>query len=57
MNPLYLQPEKRFYNKETIAIMNCEIDQMSYYATQIINSFLNAMISANYGKVDRRSAN
>ena len=44
--------------------MNYEILQMSFiptllpfYATQIINPFLNSIISANHTKVDRPSAN
>ena len=51
--------QKRFFNRETIAALNYEMQQMSFippfpfYPTKIINSFLNSSISANHDKVDR----
>ena len=47
---------KRLYNKEAIAAFKFEIHQMSFkppfpfIATQIINPFLNSIISANHEK-------
>ena len=53
--------EKRFYNRETIAALNYEIQQMSFIppfpAYQIINSFLNSRILSNHDKVEGLSAN
>ena len=50
------QRENRVYHRETIAALNNEIHQMSFlpfYATQIINPFLNSRSSANHDKVER----
>ena len=47
--------KKRFYNRETIELCNTSNvfhTPLSFYATQIINPFLNSRISANHDKVD-----
>ena len=53
--------QKRYYNRETITTLNYKIHKMSYippfYATQIINPFLNLRISAYHDKVERLSVN
>ena len=38
-------------------MLNYEIQQMSFYATQIIHPFLNSRISANHDKVEGLLAN
>ena len=43
------------YKRETFAALNDEIQP--FYATQIINPFINSSISANYHKVEKLSAN
>ena len=45
--------EKRFYNRETNSALYCvlvilQMSNLLFYATQIINSFQNSMISVNH---------
>ena len=49
----------RFYNRKTIATLwnTANVFYTPFYETQIINPFLNSMISANLDKVDGLSAN
>ena len=52
--------KKIFYNSEIIAASNYQInatDVFPFYATQIIDPFLNSRIPANNDKVNRFSAN
>ena len=53
--------ERGVHSRETIAALNYEIHQMSkntpFYATQIINPFINSKISTNHDKIDGLSAN
>ena len=47
--------QKRFYNRETVAVSNYEIHKMSLippslYATEIIHPFLHSRTSANHDK-------
>ena len=51
---------KEIYYRETITTLNHELLQISFisfYATRIINPFLNSRISANHDKVQGLSAN
>ena len=51
--------KKRFYNRETNSAAFCALQWMSlpppspFYATQIINPFLNSRILSNHDKVER----
>ena len=59
LNALGLQ-QKIFHKRKIIAALNYKIYQMSFipfYATQIINPFLNSRISKNNDKVERLSTN
>ena len=57
--------KKGFYNRETIAVLNYEIQQMSFiyayphpfFATIIIKPFFISRISVNHDKVERLLAN
>ena len=51
--PNLLDTKKRFFNRETYSAAFCLLQRMSFiplYGTQIINPFLNSMISANHKK-------
>ena len=57
---LWILNKKGFYNRETFAALNYEIQPMTFitfYEAQIINSYLNLRISPNHDKVDGLSAN
>ena len=43
--------QKRFYIRKTIAALNYEIHQISFYPTQITNPFLSSRILSNKDKV------
>ena len=54
--------KKGFYNRETITVLNYEIQQMSFihpsfFANIIIKPFFISRISVNHYKVERLSAN